>query len=130
MKPYSLLGWLSLIVVASYAMFHISYEVEQVENELYGVNRQTLAEQEAIHVLRAEWSHVNRPENLRELSRELLPNLQPPTIDQIGSLQEHLPQFFANLFQFVLRTHDILRLRLPKDRLIDKQWTSVTLSAI
>lgn len=88
MKIYSLLGWLSLIVVASYAMFHISYEVEQVENELYGLNRQTLAAQEAIHVLRAEWSHVNRPENLRELSRELLPNLQPPKIDQIGSLQE------------------------------------------
>jgi hypothetical protein len=88
MKLYSLLGWLSLIVVASYAMFHISYEVEQVENELYAVNRQTLEEQEAIHVLRAEWSHVNRPENLRELSRELLPNLQPPGVNQIGSLQD------------------------------------------
>lgn len=88
MKTYSLLGWLFLIVVASYAMFHISYEVEQVENELYAVNRQTIEEQEAIHVLRAEWSHVNRPENLRELSQELLPNLQPPGIDQIGSLQE------------------------------------------
>ncbi len=88
MKLYSLLGWLSLIVVASYAMFHISYEVEQVDNELYAVNRQTLEEQEAIHVLRAEWSHVNRPENLRELSRELLPNLQPPGVNQIGSLQD------------------------------------------
>jgi hypothetical protein len=88
MKIYSLLGWLSLIVVASYAMFHISYEVEQVENKLYTVNRQALAEQEAIHVLRAEWSHLNRPENLRELSRELLPNMQPPGIDQIGSLQD------------------------------------------
>ena len=88
MKTYSLLGWLTLIVVASYAMFHISYQVEQVESELYALNRQTLQEQEAIHVLRAEWSHLNRPENLRELSKELLPNLQPPEIDQIGSLQE------------------------------------------
>lgn len=87
MKTYTLLGWLSLIVVASYAMFHISYEVEQVENELYAVNRQALEAQEAIHVLRAEWSHLNRPENLRELSQELLPNLQPPGINQIGSLE-------------------------------------------
>ena len=88
MKTYTLLGWLSLIVVASYAMFHVSYEVEQLENELYAVNRQTLEEHDAIHVLRAEWSHLNRPEYLRDLSRELLPHLQPPGIDQIGSLQQ------------------------------------------
>ena len=88
MRIYSLLGWLSLIVVASYAMFHISYEVEQVENELRGLNRQTLAEQETIHVLKAEWSHLNRPEYLRELSRDLLPNMQDPTISQIGTLDQ------------------------------------------
>ena len=88
MRIYSLLGWLSLIVAASYAMFHISYEVEQVENELRGLNRQTLAEQETIHVLKAEWSHLNRPEYLRELSRDLLPHMQDPAINQIGTLDQ------------------------------------------
>jgi hypothetical protein len=88
MKIYSLLGWLSLIVVASYAMFHISYEVEQVENELRALNRQTLAEQESIHVLKAEWSHVNRPENLRELSSELLPHMQAPAAKQIVTFDQ------------------------------------------
>ena len=88
MKTYTLFGWLSLIVVASYAMFHVSYQVEQVESELHAMNQQTLEEQNAIHVLRAEWSHLNRPENLRELSRELLPHMQPPGIEQIGSLHQ------------------------------------------
>lgn len=88
MKIYSLLGWLSLMVVASYAMFHISYEVEQVENELRTLNRKTLVEQEAIHVLKAEWSHVNRPENLLELSNELLPHMQPPVISQIVTFDQ------------------------------------------
>jgi hypothetical protein len=88
MKTYSLLGWLSLIVAASYAMFHISYEVEQVETELRALNRQTLSEHEAIHVLKAEWSHLNRPENLRELSRELLPHMQPPTVSQIVTFDQ------------------------------------------
>jgi len=88
MRIYTLLGWLSLIVVASYAMFHISYEVEQVESELRSLNRQTLGEQEAIHVLKAEWSHLNRPEYLRELSRDLLPNMQDPTVAQIGTLDQ------------------------------------------
>jgi cell division protein FtsL len=88
MRIYTLLGWLSLIVVASYAMFHISYEVEQVEGELRALNRQTLTEQEAIHVLKAEWSHLNRPEYLRELSGDLLPNMQDPTVAQIGTLDQ------------------------------------------
>ena len=88
MRTYTLIGWLSLIVVASYAMFHISYEVEQVENELRALNRQALAEQESIHVLRAEWSHLNRPEYLRELSRDLLPHMQAPSIKQIGTLDQ------------------------------------------
>jgi len=88
MRIYTLLGWLSLIIVASYAMFHISYEVEQVENELRSLNRQTLTEQEAIHVLKAEWSHLNRPEYLRELSRDVLPHMQDPSIAQIGTLDQ------------------------------------------
>ena len=91
MRIYTLLGWLSLIVVASYAMFHISYEVEKVEGELRSLNRQTLTEQEGIHVLKAEWSHLNRPEYLRELSHDLLPNMQNPTVAQIGTLDQ-LPE--------------------------------------
>jgi hypothetical protein len=91
MKIYAVLGWLSLIVVASYAMFHISYEVEKVETKLQALNRQTLDEQERIHVLKAEWSHLNRPENLRALSHELLPNMRPPAINQIGTLDQ-LPE--------------------------------------
>ena len=88
MRIYTLLGWLSLIIAASYAMFHISYEVEQVEAELRSLNRQTLAEQEAIHVLKAEWSHLNRPEYLRELSATMLPHLQDPKVSQIGTLDQ------------------------------------------
>ena len=88
MKIYALLGWVGVIVAAGYAMFHISYEVEQVENELRALNQRTLAEQEAIHVLRAEWSHLNRPEYLRELSQDLLPHMQPPTVKQIGTIDE------------------------------------------
>ena len=88
MKTYGILGWLALIVIAGYAMFHMSFEVEKLELELSELNRKALSEQEAIHVLRAEWSYLNRPDRLSELSRELLPNLQPPTIQQIMSVGE------------------------------------------
>ena len=86
MRTYGILSWLALIVIAGYAMFHMSFEVEKLELQLSDLNRKALNEQEAIHVLRAEWSYLNRPDRLSELSRELLPNLQPPTIRQIMSV--------------------------------------------
>ena len=86
MRTYGILGWMALIVIAGYAMFHMSFEVEKLELQLSDLNRSALSEQEAIHVLRAEWSYLNRPDRLSELSRELLPNLQPPTVRQIMSV--------------------------------------------
>ena len=88
MKTYGILGWSALIVIAGYAMFHMSFEVDKLEMELSTLNRQALNEQEAIHVLRAEWSYLNRPDRLSDLSNELLPNLQPPAIQQIMSVEE------------------------------------------
>lgn len=88
MKTYAILGWLFLITTAGYAMFHVSFEVEKLELELSEINRAALDEQEAIHVLRAEWSYLNRPDRLSELSRELLPHLQPPSIQQIMTVDQ------------------------------------------
>ena len=84
MKIYTLLGWVGLIVVAGYAMFHISYEVEQVENELRALNRQTLTEQEAIHVLEAEWSYLNSPDRLASLAERHLKLAPIPAERMIG----------------------------------------------
>ena len=69
--------WLSLAIGAIAAMFHINFEVEKLELRLHQVNRQIAREEEAAHVLEAEWSYLNRPQRLKELSSELLPNLVP-----------------------------------------------------
>ena len=91
MRTYAIFGWFLLIVVAGYAMFRVSFEVEKLEDQISELNREALQEQEAIHVLRAEWSYLNRPERLSELSRDLLPRLQPPAINQITTIDE-LPE--------------------------------------
>ena len=88
MKTYAIFGWFLLIVVAGYAMFRVGFEVEQLEDQISKLNRQALQEQEAIHVLRAEWSYLNRPERLSELSRDLLPRLRPPAINQITTIDQ------------------------------------------
>ena len=91
MKSYALLCWLLLITAAGYAMFHVSFQVEELEQELSDLNRTALNEQEAIHVLRAEWSYLSRPDRISELAKELLPSLRPPAVSQIQTV-EQLPE--------------------------------------
>ncbi|MDH3701729.1 MAG: hypothetical protein OEU46_10465 [Alphaproteobacteria bacterium] len=91
MKSYALLCWFLLITAAGYAMFHVSFQVEELEQELSDLNRTALNEQEAIHVLRAEWSYLSRPDRISELAKELLPSLRPPAVSQIQTV-EQLPE--------------------------------------
>jgi hypothetical protein len=95
MKSYALLCWLALITAAGYAMFHVSFQVEELEQELSDLNRTALNEQEAIHVLRAEWSYLSRPDRISELAKDLLPSLRPPAVSQIQTV-EQLPEKHAD----------------------------------
>ena len=74
--------WLILAAGAVAAMFHITFEVENLEARLHEVNRNIVREQEAIHVFQAEWSYFNRPSRLETLSQDLLPNLSPVSATQ------------------------------------------------
>jgi len=80
--------WIGLATIAGFALFNITFKVEQLENELNALNKQILKEQNAIHVLRAEWSFLNRPANIEGLARELLPELRHPQTSQIGGIED------------------------------------------
>lgn len=85
--------WLGLAAVATGVLFHTSYRVQELEAELGALNREIIEEQEAIRVLKAEWSYLNEPARLERLSREYL-LLQPTQGDQIAdidSIPEKLP---------------------------------------
>ena len=71
------LAIVGLIALIGIGLFHLTHEVRELEEELARLNRDILAEQEAAHVLKAEWSYLNRPQRLESLSKELLPNLAP-----------------------------------------------------
>ena len=65
------LMWVWLIAGAAGVLFHVSYDVTSLEDDLSALNRDIVREQEAIRVLRAEWSYLNQPERLRNLAEEL-----------------------------------------------------------
>lgn len=87
MKGIALVVWLGLAGMACIALFDITFRVEALQEELNALNKQILAEQRAVHVLQAEWSYLSRPERVEALSRRLLPQLQPPTAQQVGDLE-------------------------------------------
>lgn len=65
-------------------MFVIKNEVISLERELDEINKQIIEDQKEIHVLKAEWTHLNDPERLRTLS-ERYANLRPLRGEQIIS---------------------------------------------
>lgn len=81
----SLILWVVLIAAVSVALFVIKYEVKSLEEEYARLNREILRNGEAIHVLRAEWSYLNRPDQLAEMAQRHL-NLQPLLAPQIGDV--------------------------------------------
>jgi hypothetical protein len=66
------LFWLALVAATGFATFKVKYTVQDIEDELNKVRRHTIAEQQEIHILRAEWTALNQPERLAELNRRFL----------------------------------------------------------
>jgi len=59
-------------VTAALFLFHIKQQVRELEEELGIVRRDILRHQEAIQVLRTEWSYLNRPARIAELAERHL----------------------------------------------------------
>jgi len=79
--------WVALASVVGFGLFQLKHKVQDLEDELARLNRAVLAEQQAIHVLKAEWSYINQPQRLEALALRHL-DLQPLTPEQLGALAD------------------------------------------
>jgi hypothetical protein len=81
------LMWVGLAAGVAAGLFQVKYEVQALEGRLDRINRAVLADQQAIHVLKAEWSLLNQP---TELGKRALENLalKPVAAAQIGSVAD------------------------------------------
>ncbi len=57
-----------LAAATAFAMFVVSYRVKGLEDELAAVVQARATSERSIHVLRAEWTYLTRPERLSELA--------------------------------------------------------------
>ena len=76
--------WVVLVVAMATGMFVIKNEVISLERELADINAQIVADQKELHVLKAEWTHLNNPDRIRTLS-ERYAGLKPLRAEQIIS---------------------------------------------
>ena len=89
MRPLNMIG-LVLVIAAAAGLFQLKHEVQQLEAELTATDGALVKEREALRVLRAEWSYLNRPERLTRLAAKHL-ELGPITASQLGRVHE-LPE--------------------------------------
>ncbi len=77
--------WLLVSGGVGYAVYTLKYEVQRLERRLNEVNRQILSDEEAMHVLKAEWSFLNRPDRVDDAARRILA-LEPLKPQQFGTV--------------------------------------------
>ena len=85
-KSAAICLWAALTVLTAviFATFIMKNRVQDLEKELNRINRDISEDIKNIHILKAEWSHLNNPERLRSLAQKHI-DLNPVKAEQIIS---------------------------------------------
>ncbi len=75
----------------SLTLFVVKYQVQDLEGELVQYNRAIIEDRQAIHVLKAEWNHLNQPSRLRQLAERYL-GMAVIEPGQMGTAIEFFPE--------------------------------------
>jgi cell division protein FtsL len=81
------------LITLSFVIYEVKYETREMEARVSELRSEIRKEREAIAVLRAEWSHLNRPERIERLARKHL-DLEP-----VQARQMMTPADFAAKFR-------------------------------
>jgi hypothetical protein len=73
---YFAAGGVALLILICFELYNGVSRVKGQERDLAALKAAIVSEQEAIRVLKAEWSYLNQPERLQTLAREHLPLTQ------------------------------------------------------
>ena len=83
-KSAAICLWAALTVLTAviFATFIMKNQVQDLEKELNRINRDISEDIKTIHILKAEWSHLNNPSRLRQLAAKHI-SLNPVRAEQI-----------------------------------------------
>ncbi len=83
--------WFVVLALLGVGLFQVKYAVQAKERELRKVNRQIAADHDAMRVLEAEWSYLNDPVRLADLTRRHT-DLTPVMASQIATVEGLAPR--------------------------------------
>ena len=90
MNKFAALVWLTAVAIAALGLYHMKYEVQRLEADLGIEHQSILKHQEAIHILKAEWSYLNQPARISDLAKRHL-GLAPLTAIPISASRASPP---------------------------------------
>lgn len=78
---------LVVTLALAFALYHVKYATQDEDRKIRALKADIALEQDAIQVLRAEWSLLNQPERLEELARRYT-ELEPMAPSQIATMAD------------------------------------------
>ncbi|MDX2028306.1 MAG: hypothetical protein SFW62_06700 [Alphaproteobacteria bacterium] len=86
-RASSILFWFGLTIAASLAFYRTNGGVQSLEEQLRNLNASIEAEQQSLHVLKAEWVYLANPARVEKETRRHLA-LRPTAPQQIARLDD------------------------------------------
>jgi cell division protein FtsL len=85
-----LLFWSATAVATAVGLFAVKYKVQDLEEKIDRTNQKIVESQQATHILRIEWAHLNEAERIERLAVKHL-QLEPASIKQVIRLDSLKP---------------------------------------
>lgn len=81
----SVIIWTIMIVLGAFGVYMVKYKVQDLKKEVALTEKLLAEEKKNLHVLKAEWAFLTRPDRIRKLSAKYL-NVKPMMGKQITEL--------------------------------------------
>jgi cell division protein FtsL len=85
-----LLFWSIAAVATAVGLFTVKYKVQDLEEKIDRTNQKIIESQQATHILRVEWAHLNEAERIERLAQKHL-KLEQAGIKQVVRLDSLKP---------------------------------------
>jgi cell division protein FtsL len=85
-----LLFWSIAAVATAVGLFTVKYRVQDLEERIDRTNQKIIESQQATHILRIEWAHLNEAERIQRLAEKHL-KLEQASIKQVIKLDSLKP---------------------------------------
>ena len=87
MRVFNLL-LVGCVITLAFVIYELKYESRALEQRVADVRQSIRTERDAVAVLRAEWSHLNRPKRIERLARKHL-GLKPLKASQYLTAKQY-----------------------------------------